>query len=599
VLVYGDTEWQEAPSSLLHTIASQLETAATSAGWQRHDALVSAWLEAGLLLQGVADDEFAGRGADEISPTQQCAGDLLMDLAHRLIASWDGALYADNGGTGARLARAAALLPQQPLRLKLPEGHAFYALYPEAYAAAARQISLGEPTHVLGLRSIGGGLAAMVAAALQAPSPLTARPVGHPFARRLALGETVRRHIRAHASSRWCVVDEGPGLSGSSFAAAADALAQLGVAPSRMHLFPGHAAEPGSAATPERRAWWRRTPRHVVSLESPAGTEGWLIDAVADLTGPCESLEDISGGAWRRLRYAHEQDWPPVWPQQERRKYLFRSATGTWLLKFAGLGRIGAQKLARAQALAAARFTPPVAGLRHGFLVAPWIAGAGLTRHSLPRGTLVDTVGRYLGFRRRHFAAPADGGAALETLCDMVAANFAEALGARAAAAVERWRPHLRSLSRSCHRMEIDGRLHAWEWLVTPDGSLLKTDALDHARAHDLVGCQDVVWDIAGARVELALNDAEVARLCTVVEHAGGAPVERGLLPVMTLCYLGFQLGRSHLAAASAGDAAEAARLTVALREYSAAFEALAGPGANSPLPRSLVATSPRLEEGP
>jgi hypothetical protein len=75
--------------------------------------------------------------------------------------------------------------------------------------------------------------------------------------------------------------------------------------------------------------------------------------------------------------------------------------------------------------------------------------------------------------------------------------------------------------------------------------------------------------------------------------------VERGLLPVMTLCYLGFQLGRSHLAAASAGDAAEAARLTAAVREYSTAFEASAGPGANSPLPRSLVATSPGFEEGP
>ena len=62
-------------------------------------------------------------------------------------------------------------------------------------------------------------------------------------------------------------------------------------------------------------------------------------------------------------------------------------------------------------------------------------------------------------------------------------------------------------LKGAVRRVETDNRLHAWEWLHTPDGRLLKTDALDHHAGHDLIGCQDITWDIAGATVELDLSD--------------------------------------------------------------------------------------------
>jgi hypothetical protein len=89
----------------------------------------------------------------------------------------------------------------------------------------------------------------------------------------------------------------------------------------------------------------------------------------------------------------------------------------------------------------------------------------------------------------------------------------------------------------------IDGRLHAWEWLRLPDGTFLKTDALDHAAGHDLVGCQDVAWDIAGAAVEFALPEAAIERLRAGVAAAAGREVSRPAIRAFRICYAAFQGG--------------------------------------------------------
>jgi hypothetical protein len=62
------------------------------------------------------------------------------------------------------------------------------------------------------------------------------------------------------------VVDEGPGLSGSSMAAAAAALAGAGVERGRISFFPGHGGDPGSAASDTVRAWWASSRRYVGPL---------------------------------------------------------------------------------------------------------------------------------------------------------------------------------------------------------------------------------------------------------------------------------------------------------------------------------------------
>src|SRR5262249_59004195 len=99
-------------------------------------------------------------------------------------------------------------------------------------------------------------------------------------------------------------------------------------------------------------------------------------------------------------------------------------------------------------------------------------------------------------------------------LAAMISRNVFLALGPDAAAAARRAAPPGRWTP-----VAIDGRLHAWEWLLAPSGRVLKTDGVDHHAAHDLVGRQDVLWDVAGAVVELGLED-ERARLLAAPDRA-------------------------------------------------------------------------------
>ncbi len=126
---------------------------------------------------------------------------------------------------------------------KTAEGFSLYGLYPETYLEAAGALHAAErPTQVIGLRSVGAPLAAVVAAGLGLRNAVTLRPAGHPFNREIKLADNLCAEILAGKDARYAVVDEGPGLSGSSFGAVADFLEDAGVAPDRIHFFPSHAA---------------------------------------------------------------------------------------------------------------------------------------------------------------------------------------------------------------------------------------------------------------------------------------------------------------------------------------------------------------------
>ena len=106
----------------------------------------------------------------------------------------------------------------------------------------ARQSGLGPDTRVIGIRSIGTGLAAIVAAALGAKRPFTVRPVGHPFSRELRIGDGLKEQLLADPHASFAIVDEGPGLSGSSFAAVIGWLRDNDVAPAASTSSPAMAA---------------------------------------------------------------------------------------------------------------------------------------------------------------------------------------------------------------------------------------------------------------------------------------------------------------------------------------------------------------------
>jgi hypothetical protein len=583
VLVYGDAERAETASAVAAEIARRLgRWTQLPPGIERHATLVSAFIRAGELAQGLLDQAWQRNKSDDWSAEAEASSALLLTLAQLVGRSWagEGGLKLAVGAQDllARLGRPVAI------RTKQGEGYAFYALYPESYLLAAQQSGLRPETVVIGIRSIGTGLGAMVAAGLGAASFITVRPHGHPFDRRITLSPALAGKILANPQASFAIVDEGPGLSGSSFGGVADWLEAAGIESERIHFFPSHAGDLGPQAKPEHRERWARAGRHSVSFESAVlnpdclagGLQGWVEGLVGRLQQP---MRDISGGAWRGVGASARGNWPAADTALEKRKFLAVSASGSWLVKWAGLGAMANGKLARAQQLAEAQWTPQVAGTHHGFLVQAWAAGTSLVQAQVDRSWLVEKLGQYLGFRASALRAEVAGGATMPELFQMARYNIGLVLGDAGGEKVGALLGDPERLAGQVEPVHTDNRLHRWEWLVTPEGHLFKTDAVDHDAAHDLVGCQDIAWDLAGAVVEFGLTASESTQLLDTVEDVTGRSTGTELLRAMELCYLGFQIGLWTFAANSNGGADKEAARGEVQRYVVAAAARLRSPG--------------------
>lgn len=464
MIVYGDHPRATTLAVLHAAAAARLSDArAASRGLARHGALVATFVAWAELTRAAADAAFAEHGRDRADPSLDAAMAVLVRPARAVAVSWRSRF---------RRTPLPALGPapaERTVTTKSAQVFAFYALYPEAVFEAAARLAPARDTRILCLRVIGTALAAMVAAALRSPEgPATLRPVGHPFARRIVAAPPT-------PSARALVVDEGPGLSGSSLAAAVSWLGSSGTPPRHVTLLTSHPHLPRAMASPDTLALWRGCGRCWADFEATILPR--LPYWVASLLGePFTAWQDLSAGAWTRTL--------PTDPPRKRRKYLATTATRRYLVKFAGLGEIGAAKLAHAHANAALSLVPEPIGLAHGFLVERWIE---------PRPPAVPTpaeLARYLAARAA--LAPPNPSASLATLIAMAHANIAEALGSGAAAAFAFAARVSGMEATPGNAVAVDARLHAWEWLRDANGHLLKADALDHCEGHDLIGYQDI-----------------------------------------------------------------------------------------------------------
>ncbi|HYG65279.1 MAG TPA: hypothetical protein VEL74_22045, partial [Thermoanaerobaculia bacterium] len=570
MLVYGDAKRVEAVAAKVERLLGLLSrTVFLDPGIERHAAFAALLVEAGELEQGLLDEQLQRSGEERPTPLSEAAGRLTRAAADLFESS-----YRSCGSRPAEIVEGTApvvLALEEILELPLsgevsvtvPEGYAFYGLYPETYLEAARRaVELEEgPVQVIGIRSIGTSLAAAVAAGVgDGATTVTVRPGGHPFSRTLAMGEEMERRLLSRPGEvRFAVADEGPGLSGSSFGSVADWLEERGVLPDSISFFPSHRGGPGPYASERHRERWERARRHTVDFEElfvAPGASWPLASWVADLTGSAEGpLEDVSAGRWRQRLFPGPGSRPPAHLQQERRKYLLTAGGRKWLLKFVGLGRYGREALDLARTLESKGLVPPVAGFRHGFLVGPWLADEDGARPlplvpDLDRAALLEQVATYLAFRAARLpAGPERRGAAPGKLLEMARFNTGKALGPEAAERLDAWEERLPDLAARERPILSDNRLHAWEWLVLPGGRILKADALDHHRSNDLVGEQDVAWDQAGAAIELNLSEEEGERLREEVARRSGVVSTTDQVRFYTLTYLAFQLGACRLAA--------------------------------------------------
>jgi hypothetical protein len=557
MIVYRDASRAIDPGAELAALAGRMALAPAPT----HDEAIEFLIEFGEIEAALADAIFPER--DGIDPQARLLRGAALEFGRLAQATWRGASAGERAERLRSALRALDAARAMPLpgtaERRTAEGYAWYALYPETYLAAAERLGeeVGDEVVCVGIRSIGTSLSAVVAAGMQragrAVELMTLRPRGHPFDRRPILAPGLRAHLAGRRDAWFLLVDEGPGLSGSSFAGTAEALSELGVPDGRIVIFPSWLPDEGRFVSEAAR---RRWPLHA---KAHAGFEEvWLAGGRLG-----HGLDDIGGGLWRRS-VALPHPPPAVQYQHERRKYLAQEGGRPLLLRFAGLGRYGRDRLARAERLAAAGLGQAPRGLRGGFLALDWIEGRPLSAREASPGLLRHAL-RHVA----HLASTERTGRQVRTgeLRAMMETNVREGLGLdwldRLGPVLDQHLPRLDGVE----AVAVDGRMLPHEWLETASG-FAKTDALDHHDDHFFPGTQDAAWDLAGLAVEFRLPPGTIADLAEALAATLGDPGLPDRLAIQETGYAAWRLGYADLAAGALGGTEDGARFAALARRY-------------------------------
>jgi hypothetical protein len=451
------------------------------------------------------------------------------------------ARYLDGAAIDALPLLARLALPDE-LDLKTPEGYAYYALSPAEYARLAQRLMPATgAVAVLGVRSIGCTLSAVVRRALSRDARtverISVRPGGSPWQRAVSWTGPERAFVtrQLRACAEFWIVDEGPGMSGSTFLAVAEALERAGVPASSIRLLCSHPLQAERLVASDAEARFGRYRWHAI--------EGWRAPA---------GTRDLSAGAWRELAYPSPHAWPAVWPQRERVKIA--SADGRWLDKFEGLPPYGNEPLQRAQRLAQLGYGPTAETLPDGFVRFAILPGRPARYQDLsPR--VLTTLAEYCAARARAFPA-SPGRVAASSLAELLSCNLAKGLNHEL---------------RQCVEFEVrvpviaDARMQPHEWRITNRGKLLKTDGHAHGDDHLLPGPCDIAWDVAGTILEWRMDRAHREWFIARYERRAGDRIA-ARLPAYLAAYAALRLGELIFAADSCG--AEDQRRAIAAADY-------------------------------
>lgn len=495
----------------------------------RPDAILDALVRAGEIETGLAD---AGSPA---TGTMAAVVDRLADVA----------------GNGQRvdISQLQSLnhfdLPEE-IVCAHPEGFSFYGLNPLDFADLAQRVQpeLRPSVAVIGIRSVGSTLGAVVAAVLRAHGRqverITVRPEGEPYHRHAKFSPQEQTWVRAaiECGSDFLVVDEGPGFSGSTFLSVAHALVDSGVPCARIVVM-GSRPFATRSNQDARPADWGRFRRHTIDYASrrPSGAERCLGD-----------------GAWRQLLYRDPVEWPACWVEQERIKYL--STDARVLFKFEGLGRFG--QLAREQAalLDREKFCPRILGYDQGFVASEFVHGRPLAVSDLNHD-LLSLMAKYCAFRAQNFMAP---GCDLSLLRSMAKVNLETEFGpGKSPVGFEI--PLERPVYPDC-------RMLPHEWVLANDGCVLKADAVGHGDGHQFPGPADIAWDLAGVIVEWNLSRAETEFFLREYRLRSGDDAVNRLAPYLLL-YAILRTAQCRMASASMAQYREARYLHQQYLSYS------------------------------
>lgn len=420
------------------------------------------------------------------------------------------------------------------LRCSHPEGFSYYGLNPLDFADLAGRLhaELGPRIAVIGIRSVGSTLGAVVAATLRvrgtAAERITVRPEGEPYRRKTNFSGLQRQWIGSQLAKQadFLVVDEGPGFSGSTFLSVARALLDAGVACCRIVLM-GSRPFPAHAAGPEATQEWGRF--RSATIDYGAHT-------------PAGAGRSLGDGAWRELLYPGPQHWPPCWIEQERIKHS--SLDGNIFFKFEGFGRFGQAAREQACLLAQAGFSPRLFGFDRGYACYEFVRGRPLTASDLT-GDFLSRMAAYCAFRAANFPAANPN---LEMLSAMARNNLeVEFGGGTAGFAID-------------VPVELpvypDCRMLPHEWLRSEDGSILKADAVGHGEGHQLPGPADIAWDLVGTIIEWDLSASAAEFFLEEYRRRSRDPAHKRLGPYLLL-YSVLRMAQCRMASVAMGGRRE------------------------------------------
>ncbi|HEU5334826.1 MAG TPA: hypothetical protein VFU27_02620 [Terriglobales bacterium] len=436
-------------------------------------------------------------------------------------------------------------LPSAFSRLALPptvclshaEGFSYYGLHPLDFWDLAQQVKLEAPcAAVIGIRSIGTTLSSIVCRALRGrgiqAERITVRPTGSPYQRRLQFSPEQLSWLRQglERGAEFLVVDEGPGFSGSSFAAVGRALRQAGVPNSRIVLLGSRSPESAELRSRFDPEW--KTFR--------------FCSVVQGTRVPANAKVYCAGGYWRQSHFGAIQDWPACWTQLERNKYL--SLDGSSLFKFEGFGRYGEAVYERAQQLAAAGFAPQVLGYDNGFVEYATVSSPPMRAPECSREVLL-RLAEYCALRVATQAATAPGAVSLES---MLRHNLQVEFGLQQF-----------DLKLPLDKLVVaDSRMMPHEWIAPRE--LIKTDGASHGDDHLFPGPTDIAWDLAGVTAEWELGREQQSFFLDEYQRRSGD--DAGCrVPAYLLAYSVFRMAWCRMGAAAMSAWDESGRLW---REY-------------------------------
>ncbi|NLW31556.1 MAG: hypothetical protein GXY77_08890 [Fibrobacter sp.] len=456
------------------------------------------------------------------------------------------------------------------IKVNVPEGFVYYGLYPETYIDAAdRFYEKYEPGNVvcIGIRSIGTQLSALVSAQLINNNcnvhSFTVRLKGHPFSRYLVLSRELENFVRDNNHLWFIIVDEGPGLSGSTIGGTVNKLLILGVDPKKIVIFPSWESDGRNFVSKTAREIWPGFEKFVGEFQHL-----WIKSGKLETGFNCDILKEFSAGLWRKHLIQSEKDYPAVHPHHEKRKYLLKGKgkeNNTILLaKFAGLGNYGKEIIKRGIVLGKSRFCPEIRGYANGFVIMPFIEGVPMKPENVDE-EFIKFVAEYFALINNEFTAELT--ATWENMTAMILQNTTEGLGSEWVENAQRVIKQFPSSSYQHNVVAIDGHVMSHEWIKTENG-FKKVDSLEHWSDQFFIGCQNIAWDIAGFMIEFELEEKMKRKL---VDHyirlTNDVDIE-SRLPFYLTAYCAFRIGYITLANLSVPDTKEKERFAVLKRKF-------------------------------